>query len=142
MPLTVENEGRATRDFIFVDDIVRGLMLCASLGRPGEVYNLASGVETSIQELARLVNEQTGNPTPIEYLPPRSWDHSGKRFGSTEKSKTELGFEPRVDLQAGLEQTIDWTRRNLAFIDACIEKHCERLAAVAEQQPASRQRSA
>lgn len=145
MPLTVENEGRATRDFIFVDDIVRGLMLCAIRGTPGEVYNLASGVETSIQELARLVNEQTENRTPIEYLPPRSWDHSGKRFGSTEKSKHELGFEPQVGLQAGLRQTIDWTRHKLDFIDACIEKHREHLAALnggEGARPVTRQRSA
>lgn len=147
MPLTVENEGIATRDFIFVDDIVRGLMLCATKGQPGEVYNLASGVETSILELATRVNQQTVNPTPIEYLPPRAWDHSGKRFGSTEKSKTELGFEPRVDLQEGLRQTIEWTRENLSLIDACIEKHRAQLARAAgapakEEAQASQQRSA
>src|SRR5438132_6866515 len=59
MPLTVENQGIATRDFIFVDDIVRGLMFCATKGTPGDVYNLANGVETSILELATLVNEMT-----------------------------------------------------------------------------------
>ncbi|MDX6696388.1 MAG: hypothetical protein QOF02_3991 [Blastocatellia bacterium] len=123
MPLTVENEGRATRDFIYVEDIVRGLMLCATRGTAGEVYNLASGVETPILELARLVNAQTANPTPVEYLPPRPWDHSGKRFGSTEKSKKELGFAPQVSLEEGLRRTIDWTREHLSFVDACIEKH-------------------
>ncbi|HEY0385169.1 MAG TPA: NAD-dependent epimerase/dehydratase family protein [Pyrinomonadaceae bacterium] len=144
MPLTVENDGIATRDFIFVDDIVRGLMLCASKGEPGEVYNLASGVETSIGELARLVNEQTGNPTPIENLPPRTWDHSGKRFGSTGKSKKALGFEPQVNLAAGLRRTIEWTRQNLAFIDACIDKHREQLmrsSASSSQQQQQQQRA-
>ncbi|HEX8491239.1 MAG TPA: NAD-dependent epimerase/dehydratase family protein [Pyrinomonadaceae bacterium] len=130
MPLTVENQGIATRDFIFVEDIVRGLMLCATRGAPGEVYNLASGNETSIGELARLVNEQTRNPTPIEYLPPRPWDHSGKRFGSTEKSKKELGFEPQISLNEGLAKTIEWTKRNLNLIDACILKHREHMAAL------------
>ena len=67
MPLTVENEGIATRDFIFVDDIVRGLMLCATKGTAGEVYNLANGVETSILELATTVNELTGNPAPDRF---------------------------------------------------------------------------
>lgn len=145
MPLTVENQGMATRDFIYVDDIVRGLMLCATQGTPGEVYNLASGVETSIQELAELVNEQTNNPTPIEYLPPRAWDHSGKRFGSTEKSKKELSFEPQVGLRDGLKQTIEWTREQLSFIDACIEKHREHLsgsAALPTEQNAQPQRIA
>jgi len=127
MPLTVENEGIATRDFIFVDDIVRGLMLCATKGTAGEVYNLANGVETSILELATTINEMTGNPTPIEFLPPRTWDHSGKRFGSTEKAKKTLGLEPEVEVREGLRRTIDWTRENLSLIDACIEKHSEHL---------------
>ena len=48
MPLTVENGGAATRDFIYIHDIVRGLLLCATKGLSGEVYNLASGVEISI----------------------------------------------------------------------------------------------
>ena len=130
MPLTVENQGIATRDFIFVEDIVRGLMLCATEGAAGEVYNLASGAETSIGELAQLVNEQTNNPTPVEYLPPRAWDHSGKRFGSTEKSKRELGFEPQVSLEEGLARTIEWTKENLSLIDACILKHREHMAAL------------
>ena len=123
MQLTVENRGIATRDFIFVDDIVRGLMLCATKGTAGEVYNLANGTETSILELATMVNELTQNPTPIEYLPPRTWDHSGKRFGSIEKSKRTLGFEPQIDLRAGLQRTIEWTRENLPLVDACIDKH-------------------
>jgi nucleoside-diphosphate-sugar epimerase len=128
MALTVENKGIATRDFIFVDDIVRGLMLCATKGTPGEVYNLASGVETSILELAEMVNEVVKNPVRIDYLPERPWDHSGKRFGSTEKSKQSLGFEPQVALGEGVRRTIDWTRENLPFIDACIERHNQHLA--------------
>jgi nucleoside-diphosphate-sugar epimerase len=130
LPLTVENHGVATRDFIFVHDIVRGLMLCATRGEPGEVYNLANGVETSILELATMVNEFTGNPAPINFLPPRPWDHSGKRFGSTEKAKRELSFAPQVDVREGVQRTIDWTRANLSLIDRCIEKHSERMVAL------------
>ena len=133
MPLTVENEGIATRDFIFVDDIVRGLMLCAAKGTAGEVYNLASGVETSILELATTINQLTGNPAPIQFLPPRPWDHSGKRFGSTEKSKQALGFAPEVSISDGLRRTIAWTRENLSLIDACIEKHRPHLTVAAVQ---------
>ena len=128
-PLTVENGGRATRDFIYVEDIVRGL-LCAVAGKAGEVYNLASGVETSILELATLVNELTGNPVALDFRPPRDWDHSGKRFGSTEKAKRMLGFEARVALRDGLERTIAWTRDHLPLIERSIAQHAERL-----QQP-------
>lgn len=121
--LPVENGGIATRDFIYVADIVRGLILCALRGRPGEVYNLASGVETSILELAELINELAGNRTPITLRPRRDWDRSGKRFGDTTKARTELGFEASTPLRQGLEQTIAWTRDNRSAIEQCIARH-------------------
>jgi len=127
MPLLVENSGLATRDFIYVDDIVRGLMLCATNGEPGEVYNLASGTETSILELSGLINEMTDNPTPIELGPKRKWDNSGKRFGSIEKSKKEIRFEALVSLPEGLKITTDWTYKHLSLIKNCINKHANRM---------------
>lgn len=128
-PLPVENQGIASRDFIYVEDICRGLMACALHGSPGEVYNIASGIETTIFELAELVNELTGNTGGIVFLPPRPWDHSGKRFGSTEKARRELGFTAAVSLSEGLLQTISWTRENLPRIRQCMEKHREHMKA-------------
>jgi len=104
--LPVENGGLATRDFIFVEDIVEGLVACARRGRPGEVYNLASGFETSILDLARLVNELTQNPTPIALAPAREWDRSGRRFGAPEKARKELGFVAATTLRDGLLRTV------------------------------------
>ena len=123
MPLIVENQGKASRDFIFVDDIVEGLMSCAKAGEAGEVYNLASGAETPIIELARLVNELTNNSASIEMGPERPWDSSGHRFGSTAKASKFLGFTAKTTLKAGLHRTIDWTKENLEFINNCIAKH-------------------
>lgn len=122
MGLTVENGGIATRDFIFVDDIVNGLILCALNGQVGEVYNIASGVETSILDLANTIMELSGSGE-IEYTPERPWDHSGKRFGSTSKAETEIGFKAEVDIRDGLGRTIAWTRENMPRIDAAIAKH-------------------
>lgn len=121
--LPLENGGRSSRDFIFVDDIVRGLMACAVTGAPGGVYNLASGVETTILDLARLIDEMTGNPTPSDVRPARGWDRSGRRFGSTEKSRRELGFAHQVPLREGLRRTIEWTRQNETRIRRCISQH-------------------
>ena len=123
MPLMVENEGKATRDFIYVDDIVRGLILCATRGVPGEVYNLASGLETSIFDLAKLVNRLANNNTPIEFAPKRDWDNSGRRFGSTLKAKEKIGFEAQVGVKDGLRRTIKWTEENFSLIETCIRKH-------------------
>jgi len=127
MRLPIENGGTSTRDFIYVDDIVRGLMLCATNGKAGEVYNLASGVETSILELATLINELTGNQAPMDLRPKRDWDHSGKRFGSTEKAKKEIGFRTQVDLLEGITRTVEWTKKNLPMIEACIQRHAKHM---------------
>jgi len=121
--LTVENGGVATRDFIYVDDIVNGLIRCALFGGAGEVYNLASGEETSILDLANLINKLTDNSTSVDYRPKRNWDNSGKRFGSTEKAKKQIGFDSKVSVVDGLKRTIEWTRKNIEFIDHCVFKH-------------------
>ena len=128
--LPIENGGIATRDLIYVGDMAQGLIACATRGEAGEVYNLASGVETSIRELAELINELTGNPTPIALAPAREWDHSGQRYGSTEKAREQLAFGAETDLRDGLVATIGWTRENLDWIERCIAKHSERVQAL------------
>ena len=125
--LPVENGGIATRDLIYVDDLVRGLVACALRGEPGGVYNLASGRETSIRELAETISQLTGNPTPIALAPARDWDHSGQRYGDPAKARAELGFEAQVELRDGLARTIAWTRENLGRIEACMTRHAARI---------------
>lgn len=121
--LPLDNGGNASRDFIFVEDMAKGLMACAANGEPGEIYNLASGVETTILELAEIINELTGNPTPADLKPARDWDRSGKRFGSTEKSKDKIGFQAQVSLRDGISKTVEWTRANETVIQRCIAQH-------------------
>jgi nucleoside-diphosphate-sugar epimerase len=121
--IPLENGGVATRDFIYVEDICRGLIACATEGRPGEAYNLASGVETGIKDLCEKVNGLCGNKSVIELKPKRFWDNSGKRFGSIEKSKIELGFEAKVSIDDGLKKTVTWTISNMELIEKCINKH-------------------
>lgn len=125
--LPVEHQGIASRDFIFVEDIAKGLIHCALFGTNGDVYNLASGKDITILELAETINKLTKNPAPLEFFPKRSWDNSGKRYGCTEKSKQELGFEASTDFREGLERTIQWTLDNLPLIEKTIEKHHEHL---------------
>ena len=130
LPLELDDEGLGTRDFIYVGDIVEGLLLCATAGVPGDVYNLASGEETSIRELAERINALCGNEAGVELKPARDWDRSGRRFGSTEKARRELGFESRVPLDEGLRLTVEWMRENLDLIDVCVERHAGKLSPV------------
>lgn len=121
--LPLENNGIASRDFIYVEDIVEGLMLCARRGMPGNVYNLASGEEATIKELAELINQLTNNKSQLKYLPKRGWDRSGKRFGSTVKSKEQLGFQAKTRIKDGLKKTIEWTKTHIDFIEKTMRKH-------------------
>jgi nucleoside-diphosphate-sugar epimerase len=127
--LPVEGTGEATRDFIYVGDIAEGLLRCAARGAVGQAYNLASGVETSILDLARLISDLTGNGSPVEWRPQRTWDRSGKRYGSTDKAAGELGFTAKVPLEEGLRGTIAWTREELPLIEACIQRHAAHVTA-------------
>ncbi|MEO5328818.1 MAG: NAD-dependent epimerase/dehydratase family protein [Magnetococcus sp. THC-1_WYH] len=121
--LPLDNAGNASRDFIFVDDIVKGLVACTLKGYPGEAYNLASGVETTIADLADQINHLTGNQTPVDLKPARDWDRSGKRFGSTVKSREKLQFETAVSISEGLRRTVEWTLANKVIIQRTIANH-------------------
>ena len=130
--LPLDNGGKGTRDFIFVDDVVKGLIQCALIGNPGEAYNLASGKETSVFELAKLINSITGNTTPLDLKKARDWDRSGKRFGSTRKSKEFINFEAEVEIDEGLNKTIEWTKNNLDLIKKTMAKHQNNLKEVTQ----------
>lgn len=121
--LPVENGGIATRDFIFVEDMARGLMACGLKGEPGEIYNLGSGAEVSIRELAERINAATGNTTPIALTAARDWDRSGQRFAATDKAREKLGFVAQVPHEEGIRRTAEWTRANKATIRRCMMSH-------------------
>lgn len=121
--LPLDNGGNASRDFIFVEDMARGLMACALNGVAGEVYNLATGKETTILQLARLINEFTGNKTPVDLKPARDWDRSGKRFASTQKAQKELGFIAQIEIREGIRRTVEWMQLNEELIRHSIGKH-------------------
>jgi UDP-glucose 4-epimerase len=124
--LPLVNGGEDGRDFIYVADLAEGLMRCAALGESGEAYNLASGCETRIFDLAGTINRLTANPTPPRVDPPRDWDNSGRRYGDPAKARERLGFVAATELGEGLERTVAWTREHLPTIRRCMAAHAER----------------
>lgn len=126
--LPLDNGGQTSRDFIFVEDMAKGLMCCALNGNAGEIYNLATGNETTILDLAKMINDNTGNKTPLDLKPARDWDRSGRRFASTEKTKKQIGFCSEIDITEGIARTIDWTKSNIDLIESNISKHEEKLS--------------
>ena len=94
---------------------------------------MATGRETTILELANLINEFTGNTTPVDLQPARVWDRSGKRFASTEKAKTKLGFTAQIEMRDGIHKTVEWTKANVDIIRDSIAKHNKMMKQVAKQ---------
>ena len=121
--LPLDNGGNTGRDFIYVDDICRGLVACALAGKPGESYNLATGREILIRDWATIINEITGNSTPVKLNPARPWDNSGRRYGSTRKSRDEIGFIARVAADEGLQLTVQWTHQHRKIIADTMRRH-------------------
>jgi nucleoside-diphosphate-sugar epimerase len=130
IPLMLHNNGDVSRDFIFVDDIVEGLVRCATHGEAGGVYNLSSGEETTIRELAEAIADVVGtDAVELRAIPGRPWDRSGRRFGDPTKAHKDLGFEASVPFDEGIRRTVEWTRDNLVRIDAAIDRHRQRIEA-------------
>ena len=110
-PLTIHGDGRQTRSFTYVDDQIRGFLalLDSTITTP---VNIGSPVEHTINELAQLVLELTGSRSPLVHEP-LPIDDPGLRRPDIAKARTELGWEPLVDLRRGLEETIAWFRGQL-----------------------------
>ena len=132
--LPLINGGEDGRDFIYVGDLAEGLMRCAVLGQAGEAYNLGSGRETRIFDLAALINKLAANPTPPKVEPPRDWDNSGRRYGDPTKSRQRIGFVAGTELADGLARTVGWTRENLSAIRRCMAAHANRVPEVRKYQ--------
>ncbi|MDV3104366.1 SDR family oxidoreductase [Thermococcus waiotapuensis] len=106
-PLVIFGNGKQTRDFIYVKDVVKANLLVAeSREANGGVFNVATGKETSILELAMKVIEITGSKASIIFDKPRPGDirYSLADIGEIRK----LGFEPEWSLEEGLKKTVEW----------------------------------
>ncbi|HLH79917.1 MAG TPA: NAD-dependent epimerase/dehydratase family protein [Chthonomonas sp.] len=112
-PLPITGTGEETRDFTYVDDVVRGLLAAGvAEAAVGEAVNLASGREVTVNYLANLINELTGNPAGVRYVSRRPWDRITRRCASVEKAERLLGYRPSVDFETGLRRTWEWFKAN------------------------------
>jgi UDP-glucose 4-epimerase len=107
-PIVIYGDGNATRDFLYADDLCEGICAAMEVQVDDEVVHLASGIETTIADLARLVLDLTGRrDTPIRYEKRRRGEVE-RNFAKTDRAATLLGFRPTHSLKGGLQKTIDW----------------------------------
>lgn len=107
-PITVYGNGRQTRSFCYVSDLVDGILRAMFVpGTKGQVINLGNPEEYAVLEIAQVVKRLTGSPSPIVHTPAREEEIARRRPDIT-KAQQLLGWQPRVGLEQGLRQTIGW----------------------------------
>jgi UDP-glucose 4-epimerase len=109
-PPKIHGDGEQTRDFTYIDDAVDATILAACTPRAeGQVYNIGTGRETTINELARMVVYVTGADVEPEHIDRRDIDNIRRRVLNIEKSRRELRWIPSFTLEQGLRHTYDWS---------------------------------
>ena len=115
--LPITGTGKETRDFTYVLDLVQGLIKGGYYESAiGENFNLASGREISIIDMANLVNETTGNKAPIIYKTRRKWDTKPRLLASIEKAEKLVKYKPIQNFRDGFLMNIEWFRDNWSTI--------------------------
>ncbi|MGH9692469.1 MAG: NAD-dependent epimerase/dehydratase family protein [Candidatus Acidiferrales bacterium] len=107
-PVVIYGDGRQTRDFLYVGDLVEAVLLADKTDTPGEVFQIASGRETSIQSLVSAMKEAIpGLAIEPRFEPPRAGEIL-RNYASIDKGRRILGYNPRMPLQEGLKKTWEW----------------------------------
>ncbi|WP_333772768.1 NAD-dependent epimerase/dehydratase family protein [Streptomyces sp. IBSBF 3136] len=122
-PPLILGDGSQTMDFVDVRDIARANVLAAESDLTDEVFNVASGTETSLKELAEGLLEAMGaSGLAPEHGPARAVNGVVRRLAETRRAAELLGFEARIDLRTGLRDLVDWWRAERATDAAATEE--------------------
>ncbi|MEA2063513.1 MAG: NAD-dependent epimerase/dehydratase family protein [Gemmatimonadota bacterium] len=108
LPPLILGDGSQTMDFIYVEDIAEANILAAQAGVTDEVFNIGSGTETSLNDLARILLKVMGSDLGPEYGPQRKVNPVPRRLADTAKAKRLLGFKARTGLEQGLRNLVDY----------------------------------
>jgi nucleoside-diphosphate-sugar epimerase len=113
-PLTVQGSGMQTRDLTYVSDAVTAFLLLARLPPRGEVYNIGTGVDYTILDMARAILRLADSPSELRMALPRPGDVLKLRADAT-KLTAATGWQPRYGLMEGLKENIKWMKDNLRY---------------------------
>jgi UDP-glucose 4-epimerase len=108
-PITIYGDGKQSRDFIFVKDVVRANLLAAESEAAGEAFNICTGRETNLLDLLEELSEVSPRQPEVRFEAPRPGDIY-RSAGSPEKAAGALGFRAETSLAKGLAQTVEWMK--------------------------------
>ena len=112
-PPTIYGDGEQTRDFTYIENVVRGNMLAAEAkGLRGQVINLACGERVSVNRIIAQINKLLGKQVRPNHVDPRAGDIKHSQADIT-RARELLGFEPVVNFDDGLKRSIEWFKANL-----------------------------
>jgi len=109
-PPLILGDGSQTMDFIYIDDVARANVLAAAADVTDVTFNVASGVETSLLELARMLLNVMDSELPVQHGPERGVNKVPRRLADTTSAREQLGFEAEVGVEEGLRRLVDWWR--------------------------------
>lgn len=113
-PPLILGSGAQTMDFVYIGDIARANLLAADSDVTDDVFNVASGTETSLLELAEMLLGVMGSDLSVEFGPERAINKVSRRLADTTRARELLGFEAEVGLQEGLTRLVDWWKAERA----------------------------
>ncbi|MFA5016824.1 MAG: NAD-dependent epimerase/dehydratase family protein [Methylobacter sp.] len=111
-PPLILGDGAQTMDFVYIEDVARSNILALQAEQTDDVFNIASGTETSLNDLAITLLKVMGSDLEPEYGPERTVNPVSRRLADTTKAEQLLKFKSQIDLEDGLSQLVDWWRTN------------------------------
>jgi UDP-glucose 4-epimerase len=108
LPPLILGDGTQTMDFVFTEDIARANLMAAESAATDDVFNIGSGTETSLIELAAALQKVMGSELPVEFGPPRGVNSVTRRLADVSRAERHLRWRAEVDLEAGLRRLVDW----------------------------------
>jgi UDP-glucose 4-epimerase len=113
-PPLILGDGKQTMDFIYVEDIARANVLAARSAVTDDVFNVASGAETSLNDLAASLLHVMNSDLKPEYGPARKVNPVSRRLADVSRAKELIGFASQVTLEDGLDRFVNWWQANRA----------------------------
>lgn len=108
-PLKIHGDGEQTRDFTFIDDAIQATISAAIYEKGiGNIYNVGTGVETSVNHLADIIIGIIGEDVKVDHIDKRDIDNIRRRVVNIERTRHDLKYQPLTTLKDGLSKTIEW----------------------------------